>query len=342
MYRALRNVIHDHAYLLTAAAVADGLLWVMVLRSRPMDFLSNGVAVWWAGLCGVSVLNLCGWHVSAAAVARRKPFLSSGEYRFQRYQLFLAAAYVLGCGYRAILPRADVQRMTLLDSWVTSVLVGRSVATVAELCFVVQCALLLHVVARSVGSRFGVAVAWLIVPLIAVAEVCSWFAVLTTSYLGHAIEESLWAVSAALLVVSSLAVWSRCRAGWRPFLAAGIVMGTGYVAFMCAVDVPMYVSRWLADEAQGRAYLSLGQGFTDVWARRCVTFGWEDWHAEIPWMTLYFSVAVWWSIALVHAPWFTPRRDSPLPESTVDLAREAPQSLPITQSVPAQGLEPIE
>ena len=68
----------------------------------------------------------------------------------------------------------------------------------------------------------------------------------------------------------------------------------------------MYVSRWLADEANGREYLSLGQGFLDVWSRRTVTFEWADWRTEVPWMTLYFSVGVWCSIALVHAPWIHP------------------------------------
>ena len=29
---------------------------------------------------------------------------------------------------------------------------------------------------------------------------------------------------------------------------------------------------------------------------------WQDWKNEVVWMSLYFSVAVWISIALVHAP----------------------------------------
>ena len=33
-----------------------------------------------------------------------------------------------------------------------------------------------------------------------------------------------------------------------------------------------------------------------------VTRRWEDWREEIPWMSLYFSAAVWLSIALVRAP----------------------------------------
>jgi len=44
----------------------------------------------------------------------------------------------------------------------------------------------------------------------------------------------------------------------------------------------------------------------DVSGRWVVSHRWEDWKSEVAWMTLYFSVAVWLSIALVHAP--LPRR----------------------------------
>src|SRR5262249_7800697 len=155
----------------------------------------------------------------------RKASAEPSVYLFQRWQLLLSAAYVFGCGFRSILPRADVQRMGLMDSWISSVLVGRSVATVAELCFVAQWALLLHKISRNTGFRSGVVLAWLLVPMIVVAEVCSWHAVLTTCYLGHVFEESLWALSASLLLVSCVALWSRCGSSGRPFLAAAMVLG---------------------------------------------------------------------------------------------------------------------
>jgi len=44
--------------------------------------------------------------------------------------------------------RADVQRITLVESWLSSVLVGRTVATKAELCFASQWANLLETFAR--------------------------------------------------------------------------------------------------------------------------------------------------------------------------------------------------
>jgi len=298
MYKSTKLIVANHCGLLAIAIVAFAALWNTLLDSLPADSMSRGVPVWWTALCAVSVFNLCGWRLSAAALERWKDSVGPDVYRFQRQQLLLSAVYVLGCGFRSILPRADVQRIGLYDSWASSVMVGRSVATVAELCFMIQWALLLNAVAKDAGTRFGVVVSWLLVPLIIVAELCSWYAVLTTSYIGNAIEESIWALSACLLIVSSLTLWSRCRAACRPSTSAA------YVTFMCTVDIPMYVSRWLADEASGRAYLSLGQGLRDVSSRWVVTFEWEAWCAEIPWMTLYFTVAVWCSIALAHAPWF--------------------------------------
>jgi hypothetical protein len=264
--------------------------------------MSSGVLAWWTFLCAVSILNLLGWRLSASALARRRATAEPAVYRLQQWLLFLSAVYVLGCGFRAALPRADVQRFGLFDSWVSSVLVGRSVATVAEICFVAQWALVLRKNARDAEGRFALAVSWLLVPLIAVAEVCSWYAVLSTCYLGNVLEESLWALSATLLILACLGLLPWCSRRLRPYMAVALGVGAVYVLFMCTVDIPMYVSRWLADEAQGRQYLSLAQGLQDVWSRRVVTFEWEAWGTEIPWMSLYFSVAVWLSIGLVHVP----------------------------------------
>ena len=94
-----------------------------------------------------------------------------------------------------ILPRADVQRICLFDTWLSSVVVGRSVATVAELCFAAQWAIILHQLGMMTGADTTLNAAWLIVPLILIAECFSWYAVLTTNYLGNAIENSIWAVA---------------------------------------------------------------------------------------------------------------------------------------------------
>jgi hypothetical protein len=125
--------------------------------------------------------------------------------------------------------------------------------------------------------------------------------VLTTSNLGHVAEESLWALSTMLFVASMIAVVPRCASSRRPLYLVWCVAGAAYVAYLLLVDVPMYWDRWIVDEENGRQYLTFAQGVLDVSHRRVVDFQWQDWKTEIAWMTLYFSVAVWISISLIHA-----------------------------------------
>lgn len=264
--------------------------------------MSANVFFWWFFLCAVAAINILAWSLSVAALKRRQPLLTAEVYAARRLQLLLSAGYVFGCAFRSALPVFDVPRIVMVDTWLSSIIVGRSVATFAELCFVMQWALLLREISRETDSAVGRATSSALVPLIALAEIFSWYAVLTTSNLGHVIEESLWGLSAALLVASLVAVWPRCNASLRPLLAIICAAGVAYVGFMFLVDVPMYWSRWLADEANGRQYLGIAEGALDAAANRNVSHRWEDWQNEVAWMTLYFSTAVWLSIALVHAP----------------------------------------
>jgi hypothetical protein len=257
---------------------------------------------WWFFLCGVSAINVAAWSLTASALLRRRPGLSSEIYAARRLQLLLSAGYVFGCAFRSALPVFDIPRLCIVDTWLSSVIVGRSVATVAELCFVTQWSLLLREISREARSDIGRTTSTAMVPMIVLAEICSWYSVLTTSNLGHVAEESLWAVSAMLLVTSLMAVWSRCDASLRPALAVICAAGVAYVGYMFLVDVPMYWSRWVADEAAGRQYMSIVQGVLDASEHRIVSHRWEDWQNEVAWMSLYFSTAVWLSIALVHAP----------------------------------------
>jgi hypothetical protein len=272
--------------------------------------MTDSVLLWWFFLCAVAGLNILAWSLSAAVLERRQGIMSAEVYSARRLQLLLSAGYVFGCAFRSVMPVFDVPRVCLFDSWLCSVIVGRSIATIAELCFVAQLALMLREISRSAGSVTGRIVSAVVVPLIVIAETCSWYSVLTTSNLGHVIEESLWGFSGVLMVASALAIWPRSDAALRRLLAAACAVGTAYVAFMFLVDVPMYWSRWTADEASGRAYLSVAQGVLDISEHWVVSHRWEVWRNEVAWMSLYFSVAVWFSIALIHAPVLGGRRQS--------------------------------
>ena len=262
---------------------------------------------WWWFLCSVAAVNMAAWSLSAVSLHRSRVDISGHVYRVRRLQLLLSAVYVSGCAFRSAFPVYDVPRLGLIDSWLSSVIVGRSVATLAEVSFVAQWALMLRETARATGSRFGRIASLIVVPLIAIAETCSWYSVLTTSNLGHVAEESIWGFSAALMVASVISILPRCSASLRPVLVACCMAALAYVTFMFVIDVPMYWSRWLADEAVGRHYMSFAQGLHDVAVRRVVSHRWEDWKSEMVWMSLYFSVAVWISIGLIHAPVSEPR-----------------------------------
>ena len=71
-----------------------------------------------------------------------------------------------------------------------------------------------------------------------------------------------------------------------------------YLAFLVTVDVPMYLSRWRADAANGSRRLRPIEGLHDVATRWIVTHDIAHWKDEIAWMSLYFSAAVWASLAL--------------------------------------------
>src|SRR6202035_2362933 len=104
---------------------------------------------------------------------------SSGRIPGMEVMLLLSAAYVFGCAFRSLLPRADVQRICLFDTWLSSVTVGRSVATVAEIAFAAQWAIFLQQLGVMTGAETTLNAAAVIVPLIVIAECFSWYAVLT-------------------------------------------------------------------------------------------------------------------------------------------------------------------
>src|SRR6185312_4095907 len=153
---------------------------------------SNPLAWWWSLLTLVSGANIAAWFWVYRYLHEAPTGIHSADVELM---LVFSAAYVFGCAFRSFLPRADVQRICLFDTWLSSVTVGRSVATVAEVCFAAQWAIILHRLGTMTGAETVLNVAWLIVPLIVIAECFSWHAVLTRNYLGNAIENSIWAVS---------------------------------------------------------------------------------------------------------------------------------------------------
>jgi hypothetical protein len=162
---------------------------------------SNPVALWWSFLVTVSAVNIT-LLLCLRALYRANPFGAANAIFAAEPLALLSAIYVFGCAFRSILPRADVERICLFDSWLSSVLIGRSVATLAELCFAIQWVIVLRELGRIAHSDTAKNIAKLIVPLIALAETCSWYAVISTNFLGNVLENSLWTVTFALVGIA--------------------------------------------------------------------------------------------------------------------------------------------
>lgn len=249
---------------------------------------SNPIALWWGLLLLVSSLNISIWLWLRPRLRARGLALIAT----------LSAAYVFGCAFRAVLPRADVQRICLFDTWLSSVLVGRSVATVAELCFAAQWALVVRHLATVAQAPTSRRIADAVVPAIAVAECCSWYAVITTDYLGNAVENSIWALTFLAIAAALLLLIDRLMGAVQIAIAA---MATGilaYVAFLATVDIPTYVERWRADVLDHKPLLGLLAGLRDAATHWVVAHDAVAWDGELLWMGLYFSAAVWASLAL--------------------------------------------
>src|SRR6202165_4089015 len=215
---------------------------------------SNPLAWWWGLLTMISGANIAVWFVLYRQ-RPQQPTGSLGSTSGIELMLLLCAAYVFGCAFRSFLPRADVQRICLFDTWLWSVVVGRSIATVAEICFAAQWAMILYQLGTMTGADTTLNAAWVIVPLILIAECFSWHAVLTTNYLGNAIENSIWAVAFFIIGIGLCRLLPEFDGEVRVVLAIVIIGIAGYLAFLMTIDVPMYLSRWRADVADGSKLL---------------------------------------------------------------------------------------
>ena len=239
-------------------------------------------------LAGLAVFNVGLWLWMASATSPRTPYTQWRlALRRLRRRLRLPIA----------LSRVDLERICLWDSWLSTIVLGRTAATIAELCFALQCGLFVQRLADLTGVPLLSAMSLTFVPLAVVAEIACWYAVLSLDHIGHAVEETLWAVIMLILAAASGAAGLASEGVRAWLLLAGALIYTGGAALTLAFDVTMYVGRWRSRATVNR--LPLATGLRDCGRRRAPTRTWEVWREEVAWMTLYFSVGVWTSLAMV-------------------------------------------
>lgn len=259
--------------------------------------------IWWECLRAIAVVNMVLWQLSFGVYKDQ----SSGLPSYAGYQIYLSLIYVLVCAYRSVYPRIDLERYCLFDTQISSIFLGRSAATVAEICYSCQFALILSQIQETCYEGqylFMVPTATKVfVPLITIAQMCCWRAILVNKCFWHAIEESIWAVCSLMLCTCFGSIFLANGGGGahkdliHGLCFIGAVVTLGYFAFMAYVDVPMYIEKSRNNVGNGLRTKNI---LKDLWSRRTVTSDWKVWREEAPWLTGYFSMAVWISISIVH------------------------------------------
>ena len=250
----------------------------------------NKTFIWWKILCTIAVINIVIWlwallaHLDVAYISTT--------------QLLLSGFYVLVCAFRSFYPRIDLERYCLFDTPLSSIMLGRSLATLAELAFTIQCAIIIYDLGTYLESQLIVFASYALVPLIVVAQVFCWNAALTLNHFWHGMEEVMWVIMIAVAGACCSYGYLNLDGWLKNLMAIGIVASAGAIYIMLFVDIPMYFSRNRNHESRGKHYLSIDEGFRDVVKRRIPTSDWAVWKDEVIWISSYFTVGVWLSISM--------------------------------------------
>ena len=251
----------------------------------------NYTYVWWKFLCIIAVTNILIWMGAI--------WLQSDTQDFSYSQPVLSGIYVMICAFRSFYPRIDLERYCLFDNPLSSVVLGRSFATIAEICFSIQCALLIYDLGLLLNSTAIIFTSYAIVPIIVLAQAFCWYATLTLKHFWHAMEEFTWVFMVTLAAMCFYAGFTELEGFYKVLMGLGLISCIGGAYIMLFLDIPMYFTRNNNGSKSGTQYLTFFEGIRDASTRRVQTNDWQLWKKEALWITPYFTFGVWLSIGMV-------------------------------------------
>ena len=253
---------------------------------------------WWRLLKSLATLNIALWCIASLSLG----YFTDHIHHLTWWHLTLSGTYTAVCAFRSYLPRIDLERYVLSDRFASSMVFGRSAATIAEVSFAIQMKLFLDEISALAGVDWVATWSPIVIALLCVAQVFCWLGVLTLNHLGHTIEEAIWGSVFVYIGVAICLCLSTLEGVWWTIGVIGATSSWIYVLFMFSVDVPMYYRRWRQGQSEGVTTLTLRAGWRDALYRREYTRSWEIWRPEAMWLTGYFACAVWLSIGLSMLP----------------------------------------
>ena len=279
----------------------------------------NKTIIWWLALSIISILNIifiCTYIASLKNINKTQIYLFTFSF-----------IYTIVCAIRAIWPRKDVEQICLFDFKISSIMIGRSLATIAEISYILLILLVFNIITKNISiitkkkKRYLLILINIVLLLIIIAQIFCWLGLITKYYIWNALEESLWTVSALILIVVSCILYKSLNLrktkktkkinSLLAFLKVFIIISIIYVIFMCVVDIPMYYNRWkksynrnislndfVNDFKKYNKRLTLNN-FYNLHKCKTINRDIDVWKYEIPWLTGYFTFGVWTTYAII-------------------------------------------
>ena len=209
----------------------------------------------------------------------------------RNYNYYLMAVYVIVNCLRAIYPKRDVESTCLHKSHLSSIMFGRTIATIAEICFI----LLLINYYKSISDNNISSKTNLVLIIIIISEVFSWLGCLTKNQIYNSLEESGWLVS---FLIFSKITWDILRVRNDDFnLKFQLFCYTCFIIFLFFIDIPMYYNRY---KNHKKGYLSINQGLKSIMSCKIVTNNYDTWKDEILWQSGYFVFGSLYSVYIYN------------------------------------------
>lgn len=288
---------------------------------------------WSVCLSSVATANLA---MCLRAAMSRKLSTDGVTRSYQVLMRNLGVPYVLVNALRSYFPAQYGERFVLWDSPFSSILLHRSVATIAEVCWVLQIATgVTFIQGQLWHARNGMKqwqgwswynyTSWsckMMVIIICIAECCSFCGTLTKSNFWFALEEAFWCAAFAVTgptyfhLLHSTWSWPTPEvadgkaaakydkstfSAWMFALVFSFFSAT-YCYYMAVIDVPFYWEAYKQQMASGFVPLSVIEGFWDALTGWQVTTKEADWSFAAAWSSVYFAAGSWASIAMMCAP----------------------------------------
>lgn len=268
--------------------------------------MKNEIQTWLNILKGVSIINI---SIICVYIVLFHTTMS----QTQAFYSILVAIYVLVCAIRSIWPRLDTKCTCVFNNKISSPFVGRSLATVAEMSFIILLVMITNTIIIILeksqgGSQITSTLKILnlmILPTIFIAQMTCWYGITTKNYFWEIIEGALWTYAIIILFVVYLFIYIKTVGKnipnnklrfVAPFLPYVLIIIGLHLLFMFVNYIPLTMRNNLLY----KNHIPFWKGLSELSCNK-ISKKYKDWQKDMPWLTGYFSISVW--VALLILLW---------------------------------------